>query len=96
MDFGATLTGRYISGVKEFPNGANAASAKMNGRFYTDIQGRWTPKFGPLSELGFAVGINNLFNIDPPGCITCSLNNFDPTTYDVPGRYYYARVAVKY
>jgi iron complex outermembrane receptor protein len=39
--------------------------------------------------------VNNLFDKDPPGCISCGLNNMDPTTYDVPGRYYYARVSVK-
>ena len=45
--------------------------------------------------VGFAIGVNNLFDKDPPGCITCGLNNMDPTTYDIPGRYYYARVSVK-
>jgi iron complex outermembrane receptor protein len=39
--------------------------------------------------------VNNLFDKDPPGCISCGLNNFDPGTYDVPGRYLYARATVK-
>ena len=42
-------------------------------------------------NFGFAIGANNLFDNDPPACFTCGLNNFDPTTYDVPGRYFYAR-----
>ena len=36
--------------------------------------------------------MNNLFNVDPPACFSCGLNNMDPTTYDVPGRFFYARV----
>ena len=87
------LTGRYISAVRETADGAN--NNRLNSTFYTDIQGRWTPRFGLVDELGLAVGINNLFDQDPPGCISCGLNNFDPTTYDVPGRYFYARAAIK-
>ena len=87
--FGATLTGRYIKSVTESQNGN-----KLNSRLYVDGQLRFTPSW--LSDgLGFAIGVNNLFDKDPPGCISCGLNNFDPTTYDVPGRYYYARVSVK-
>ena len=67
----------------------------MKARFYTDLQLRWKPAYLE-QQFGFAVGVNNLFNTNPPGCITCDLNNFDPTIYDIPGRYYYARLAVKY
>ena len=44
-----------------------------------------------LDGFGFAIGVNNLFNVDPPACISCGLNNMDPTTYDVPGTFFYAR-----
>jgi len=43
----------------------------------------------------FALGVNNLFNVKAPGCISCDLNNFDPTAYDLPGRYYYVRASFK-
>jgi iron complex outermembrane receptor protein len=46
-------------------------------------------------RFGFALGVNNLFDKDPPGCISCGLNNYDPSTYDVPGRYYYARATIR-
>jgi iron complex outermembrane receptor protein len=79
---GASLTGRYIKSVRE----SLAANNKMNSRFYTDFQLRFfAPSFA--DNYGFALGVNNLFDRDPPGCISCGLNNFDPTTYDVPGRY---------
>ena len=86
--FGATLTGRYVSKLKE--QGGNV----MKERFYTDVQLRFTPSFGG-DRLGFAVGANNVFNTKAPGCVTCDINNFDPTVYDLPGRYYYARASFK-
>jgi iron complex outermembrane receptor protein len=85
--FGASLTGRYIKGVEE-GNGN-----KMDSRFYTDLQLRWEPD--SWNGFGFALGANNLFDVDPPECFTCGLNNMDPTTYDVPGTFFYARVSFK-
>jgi iron complex outermembrane recepter protein len=90
MGFGLTLTGRYIKHVVESQNGKT-----LGTRIYTDIQGRWSPHFWD-DRIGVALGVNNLFGLNPPGCISCGLNNMDPGTYDVPGRYYYARVGVKY
>ena len=59
-----------------------------------DIQARYDPNWIGQG-LGFAVGINNLFDTDPPECISCGLNNFDPTTYDVPGMFGYVRATLK-
>ena len=92
--FGATLTGRYIKSVTEFPDGPDAPGHELDSRLYVDTQLRFTPHW-MNDGVGFAIGVNNLFDKDPPGCITCGLNNMDPTTYDIPGRYYYARVSVK-
>lgn len=88
-DFGATLTGRYISSVQE-----SAADNKLNSRTYVDAQVRWTPTF--LAEgLRVAVGVNNLFDKDPPGCISCGLNNYDPNAYDAPGRFLYLQLSYR-
>ena len=86
-DFGATVTGRYVSKLRESDGNT------MGHRFYTDLQLRWTP---PVLDrrIGLAIGANNLFNIKAPGCDTCDLNNFDPSMYDLNGRYFYARVGV--
>ena len=86
-DFAASLTGRYISGVVE----ANAN--RLHHRLYTDIQLRWEGE--GLGGFGFAIGANNLFNKAPPACFSCGLNNMDPTTYDVPGTFFYARATYK-
>ena len=91
--FGATLTGRYISRIKEILNN----NSPLKATFYTDAQLRWTPKFNFFfHDIQLAVGANNIFNVKTPGCVSCDTNNMDPTTYDTPGRYYYARIGVKY
>ena len=90
---GATLTGRYISKLKELINN----ESPLKATFYTDAQLRWSPKFNfGVHDIQFAIGANNLFNVKTPGCVSCDTNNMDPTTYDTPGRYYYARIGLKY
>ena len=84
---GASLTGRFINHVTE------ANGNRLGDRFYTDVQLRWEPTF--LHGFGFAIGANNLFDVDPPACFTCGLNNMDPTTYDVPGTFFYGRVTFR-
>ncbi len=87
-NFGASLTGRYISKLRESDGNL------MKSKFYTDLQLRWMPTIHD-KEFGLAVGVNNLFKTRAPGCNTCDLNNFDPTMYDIPGRYYYARLTAR-
>jgi iron complex outermembrane receptor protein len=88
-NFGATLTGRYVSKLREGDGNV------MKARMFTDLQLRWTPAY-LHNMFGIALGVNNIFNTHIPGCDTCDLNNFDPTMYDLPGRYYYGRLTVKY
>ncbi len=91
-DVAASLTGRYIASVKEQggPNGTN----RLGSRLYTDIQVIYTPSMFDR-RVGLTLGINNLFDRDPPACYSCSVNNYDPTTYDVPGQFGYARLTYK-
>lgn len=44
----------------------------------------------------FTVGARNLFDKDPPWSFTAFANSYDPTTYDVPGRFWYARVTTNF
>lgn len=85
---GATLTGRYVSALRE------SDGNRMKARFYTDLQLRWFLPDNP-EGFGFAVGVNNLFNTRAPGCTSCDLNNIDPSMHDVPGRYFYVRASFK-
>lgn len=87
--FSASFTGRYIKGVTESQNGN-----KLGSRFYGDVQATWTPAFLD-DRFGLTLGVNNVFDSDPPACISCGLNNFDPTTYDVPGQFGYVRLSYK-
>jgi iron complex outermembrane receptor protein len=87
-EWGATGVVRYISSVRE-----TGAPNKLNSRTYVDAQVRWSPGF--LDDVKVAVGVNNLFDKDPPGCISCGLNNYDPNAYDAPGRFFYLRLSYR-
>ena len=87
-DFGVTAIGRYVSKLREV--GGNV----MDSVFYTDLQLRWSgPSFG--DGFSFALGVNNLFEKETPGCITCESNNFSQSVHDIPGRYFYARASFR-
>ena len=92
-NFKASVTGRYISAVTE----SQANDNRLGRRLYTDLQLGWDTTGFNGRERGFefVIGVNNLFNVTPPACISCGLNNFDPTTYDVPGSFYYTRVTMR-
>lgn len=92
-DFAGSVTGRYVHSVSEI-NPNTGLPNILHSRFYVDAQLNWTP---PVLDkrLQLTVGGNNLTDKDPPACFTCSLNNFDPTTYDVPGQFFYGRISYK-
>src|SRR4029079_460469 len=90
--FGATLTGRYMSGLRELNDNNNP----MPSIFYTDAQVRWNPTFMGLKNVGLSAGVNNIFDSHTPGCVSCDLANYAQTLYTTPGGFYYARVGVKY
>ncbi|MCG8434912.1 MAG: TonB-dependent receptor, partial [Gammaproteobacteria bacterium] len=41
----------------------------------------------------FTVGIDNVTDKDPPICVSCFANSYDPSVYRVPGRFPYLRVS---
>ena len=47
-------------------------------------------------ELELAAGLNNAFDKDPRVCLSCSLNGYDPGTYDVPGRFWSLRLTYRF
>jgi iron complex outermembrane recepter protein len=86
-EFGLSVIGRYVSKLREV--GGNV----MDSVFYTDLQLRFAA--GADDEFGFALGVNNLFDKETPGCVTCESNNFSQTVHDIPGRYFYARASFR-
>lgn len=83
----ATVTGRYIDDVTEIADGN-----ELESRLYGDVQLQFRPNWWS-DRLALTIGVNNVFDKDPPACNSCSLNNFDPTTYDLPGRFGYVRLS---
>ncbi|MFO1474705.1 MAG: hypothetical protein U1F20_09455 [Lysobacterales bacterium] len=89
---------RYLSAVDEDCGNAAKTPAtgcataadthRLDATTYHDVQVGWSNAFG-ASGLKFVPGVNNLFDRDPPVCVTCSLNGYDVGTYDLPFRFWY-------
>jgi iron complex outermembrane receptor protein len=89
--WGASLSNRYTSSLVETANGGT----EMGSYSLWDIQGRLTPSW--LGEgVTLALGVNNLFEEETPGCFSCDVNNMDPSVHDVPGRFGYVRLAYRH
>ena len=98
-DISASFTGRYINHVHELTSLDDGTlvldpTAKLKNTFYGDVQLTFTPPFLDR-KFAFTVGVINVFSQDPPPCTTCTGPNYDPTTYDVPGQFGYARISYK-
>ncbi|MDN5924055.1 MAG: TonB-dependent receptor [Xanthomonadales bacterium] len=100
---------RYLSGLREDCAGAagfaicsnpeEAPAGRSNGTnylsstVYNDVRASWEfPGIG----LTVNAGINNLFNKAPPVCLSCSLNGYDASTYDLPSRFSYVQLNFKF
>lgn len=69
---------------------------RLGGVTYNDAYAGWNTKIGGQS-MRLSLGVNNVFDKDPPeGCFSCSLNGYDPGTYDVPGRFYYLQATYRF
>ena len=62
---------------------------------YNDLQVGY--KFDLFKGLQLTAGANNVFDEDPPICLSCSLNGYDASTYDIPkGRFFYVRADLRF
>ncbi len=73
-----------------FPDGSNHLGATA----YNDARLSWTLPI-PMA-LTVSGGINNVFDREPPTCLSCTLNGYDASTYDLPGRFYYLEANVRF
>ncbi|MGN6512054.1 MAG: TonB-dependent receptor domain-containing protein [Lysobacteraceae bacterium] len=104
-DWNAAWNVRYISAVDEDCGNAGTTpstgcaepvgSHELPATTYHDIQVGWNNAFG-ASGLKLSAGINNVFDKDPPVCVTCSLNGYDAGTYDLPFRFWYVDLQWKF
>ncbi|TAL84574.1 MAG: TonB-dependent receptor [Rhodanobacter sp.] len=101
---------RYISGLKEDcaaaagyaicnhpneitptrPNGTHTMGAVV----YQDLRASW--RLPTSLDMTLSAGINNLWNKQPPICVSCSLNGYDASTYDTPSRFMYVQASMKF
>ncbi|WP_434031050.1 TonB-dependent receptor plug domain-containing protein [[Pseudomonas] boreopolis] len=103
-NWNAAWTVRHISELTEqcgdavaFPVCSNQAAGTntLDAITYHDVQLGY--RFAWLNGLQLTAGVNNLFDKDPPICLSCSLNGYDASTYDIPqGRYWYVRADLKF
>ena len=84
----AQYTLRYIGHLTEAPTGNHIGATT-----YHDVQGNY--KMDSINTT-FTLGVRNLFAKIPPSSTVQELNNFDPTLYDVPGRFVYGRLSVNF
>ncbi len=74
----------------QFPDGSH----RLGATTYHDVRATW--KVPTTTQITVSGGINNVFAKDPPVCLSCSLNGYDASNYDLPGRFYYVEANVKF
>ncbi|MDQ2972382.1 MAG: TonB-dependent receptor, partial [Pseudomonadota bacterium] len=74
----------------QFPDGTHHLGATT----YHDVRVSW--KVPTALNLTVSGGVNNLFDKDPPVCVSCSLNGYDASNYDLPGRFWYVEANLKF
>ncbi|WP_244244140.1 TonB-dependent receptor [Marilutibacter alkalisoli] len=100
----ASWTVRHISELKEqcgdasfspFCSDPAAGTNTLDATTYHDLQVGY--RFDWLKGLNLTAGANNVFDKDPPICLSCSLNGYDASTYDIPGgRFFYVRANLQF
>ena len=103
-NWSAAWTIRHISELREncgravtFPVCSNPATSTniLEATTYNDLQLAY--RFADFHDLRLTFGVNNVADEDPPICLSCSLNGYDASTYDIPGgRFFYLRADMKF
>lgn len=83
---------RYIGATTDIANNA-VNGGRTSATLYHDLQFGYTLPGGKTS---LALGIDNVADKQPPASAANNPINFDIYTYDVRGRYFYARVNTKF
>lgn len=90
--FDAGWKTRYIGKSRDIPNNA-VNGGKLTDVFYHDVQLGYTLAG---TETNFALGMDNVFDRQPPASAANNPINFDIYTYDIRGRYLYAKVSTRF
>jgi iron complex outermembrane receptor protein len=82
-------------GLCSLPDQANNLNSKnrLRDTFYHDVQLSY---FAPQLNTRFTIGVNNLFDRNPPVSYSAFQDSYDPTLYRVPGRFLYGRIVTRF
>ena len=81
-----------VIGQDDEGNDILAGTNHLGSTTYHDFQVAWS--FDWMKRTQIAAGVNNIFEKDPPICLSCSLNGYDASNYDVPGRFWYVKLDI--
>lgn len=108
-NWSARWTARYLSELTERCNAdwtANGATCSnplpdlsggtnhLGATTFHDVRVNW--KVPTSFDFTVSAGVNNVFAKDAPVCVSCSLNGYDASNYDLPGRFWYASANFKF
>ncbi len=89
-----SLTAMGLCSEPNFDN-PSLSRDKLGATTYHDLFASWDSPFG-VQGLRFGLNLNNVFDKDPRVCYSCALNGYDPSTYDVPGRFWSLQVSYRF
>ena len=102
-ELSASWTMRHLSSlieecgpVSDYPSCGNpqAGTNRLEATIYHDLRLNWNV---PGSrDVQLTAGVNNLLDEDPPTCVSCSLNGYDASLYDLPGMFSYLQLSLSY
>ena len=86
---------RYVGGIRECASGACYADAtdmrRIDAYYPVNLNVGYSIK-SSAGTTSIMVGVQNVFDVQPPFIYNAAAANSDPSTYDYVGRYYYARL----
>ncbi|MBL8642763.1 MAG: TonB-dependent receptor [Rhodospirillaceae bacterium] len=89
--WGAVWRARYIGPTTDIANAVK--DSRTDSRIYNDIEA--TYNFS-VNEASVTLGVNNVFNVQPPASYANAPINFDMYTYDPRGTSFYLRVGAAF
>ncbi len=66
----------------------------LSSVFFTDVRFRYTWPYGNNNTFSTVVGLNNIFDEDPPVCNACGVIGMSQVLHDIPGTVGYVRFVV--
>ena len=93
LRYGGVRANNY-GGCETLANGIQPSLGDPQCAVYTDHIKPWVIWSAAVGyrfdkRVKMTLNINNIFDKDAPVCVSCSLNGYDASNYDLPGRFTY-------